>query len=186
MLLGENLGRRHEGGLITRLDGLAGSERCEKACYDCLLSYGNQLEHTAIDRHLVRDLLLRFAGARTSVSASDLPRGEHVDELLAACDSDLERDWLRALVAGDFRLPDAAQPLLEAAGCRPDFLYSDAGLAVFIDGPVHDRPDKSAEDAAVQERLLDAGYSYVRFGHDDDWVTKLRGRADVFGTGRGA
>ena len=164
----------------------AGSERCEKACYDCLLSYGNQLEHTAIDRHLVRDLLLRFAGARTSVSASDLPRGEHVDELLAACDSDLERDWLRALVAGDFRLPDAAQPLLEAAGCRPDFLYSDAGLAVFIDGPVHDRPDKSAEDAAVQERLLDAGYSYVRFGHDDDWVTKLRGRADVFGTGRGA
>nr|NLI49285.1 DEAD/DEAH box helicase [Propionibacterium sp.] len=162
----------------------AGSERCEKACYDCLLSYGNQLEHAAIDRHLVRDLLLRFAGGLTSVSASDLPRGEHADELLAACDTDLERDWLRVLMAGDFRLPDAAQPLLESARCRPDFLYAKAGLAVFIDGPVHDRPDKAAEDAAAEERLLNEGYSFVRFAHDEDWVAKLREHADVFGEGR--
>lgn len=162
----------------------AGSERCEKACYDCLLSYGNQFEHTAIDRHLIRDLLLRFAGAQTSVSASDLPRGEHADELLAACDTDLERDWLQVLMAGDFRLPDAAQPLLESARCRPDFLYSEAGVAVFVDGPVHDRSDKAAEDAAVGERLLDAGYSFVRFTHDEDWLAKLRERADVFGEGR--
>jgi len=164
----------------------AGSERCEKACYDCLLSYGNQFEHTAIDRHLIRDLLLRFAGAQTSVSASDLPRGEHADELLAACDTDLERNWLRVLMAGDFRLPDAAQPLLESARCRPDFLYSDAGLAVFIDGPVHDRTDKITEDVAAEERLLDAGYSFVRFAHDEDWLVKLRERADVFGEGRRA
>lgn len=162
----------------------AGSDRCEKACYDCLLSYGNQFEHTAIDRHLIRDLLLRFAGAETSVSASELPRGEHADELLAACDTDLERDWLQVLMAGDFRLPDAAQPLLDSARCRPDFLYSEAGVAVFIDGPVHDRSDKAAEDAAVEERLLDAGYSFVRFTHDGDWLVKLRERADVFGEGR--
>ncbi|QIK72254.1 DEAD/DEAH box helicase [Propioniciclava coleopterorum] len=162
----------------------AGSERCEKACYDCLLSYGNQFEHTAIDRHLIRDLLLRFTSAQTSVSASELPRGEHADELLAACDTDLERDWLQVLMAGDFRLPDAAQPLLDSARCRPDFLYSEAGVAVFIDGPVHDRSDKTAEDAAVEERLLDAGYSFVRFTHDEDWLAKLRERADVFGEGR--
>ncbi|WP_342372514.1 DEAD/DEAH box helicase [Propioniciclava soli] len=162
----------------------AGSERCEKACYDCLLSYGNQFEHTAIDRHLMRDLLLRFTSAQTSVSASELPRGEHADELLAACDTDLERDWLQVLMAGDFRLPDAAQPLLDSARCRPDFLYSEAGVAVFIDGPVHDRSDKTAEDAAVEERLLDAGYSLVRFTHDEDWLAKLRERADVFGEGR--
>ena len=105
---------------------------------------------------------------------------------MCACDTDLERDWLRVLMAGDFRLPDAAQPLLESARCRPDFLYTDAGLAVFIDGPVHDRSDKSVEDAAVEERLLDAGYSFVRFAHDEDWLVKLRERADVFGEGRRA
>ena len=162
----------------------AGAERCEKACYDCLLSYGNQFEHAAIDRHAVRDLLLRCAAARTSVSASDVPRGEHVEALLRACDTDLERRWLRMLVEGDFRLPDAAQPLLESAGCRPDFLYAEAGVAVFIDGPVHERPDKAAEDAAVAERLLDAGYAFVRFSHDEDWLARLRERADIFGEGR--
>jgi len=164
----------------------AGSERCEKACYDCLLSYGNQFEHTSIDRHLIRDLLLRFASAQTSGSASELPRGAHADELMRACDTDLERDWLRVLVEGDFLLPDAAQPLLESARCRPDFLYSRAGVAVFIDGPVHDRPDKTDEDAAVEERLLDAGYSFVRFAFDEDWLARLRDRADVFGEGRRA
>ena len=169
---------------LSRAD--AGSERCERACYDCLLSYGNQFEHAAIDRHLVRDLLLRLAGATTSVSASELPRGQHSDELMRACDTDLERAWLRVLLEGDFRLPDAAQPLLETAGCRPDFLYSDAGVAVFIDGPVHERDDKTDEDVAVEERLLDAGYTFVRFSHDDDWVARLRERADVFGEGRRA
>ena len=162
----------------------AGSERCERACYDCLLSYGNQFEHTAIDRHLVRDLLLRIAGAQTSASTSDRPRGEHVDELMRACDTELERAWLRMLVEGGFRLPDASQLELTSARCRPDFLYRDAGVAVFIDGPVHERADKSDDDAAVEERLLDAGYSFVRFAHDDDWLAKLRERTDVFGTGR--
>ena len=41
----------------------AGRERCVRACYDCLLSYGNQRVHELIDRHLVRDLLLRLAVA---------------------------------------------------------------------------------------------------------------------------
>ena len=40
-----------------------GQERCVRACYDCLLSYGNQRVHDMIDRHLVRDLMLRLASA---------------------------------------------------------------------------------------------------------------------------
>ena len=161
-----------------------GSERCEKACYDCLLSYSNQFEHAAIDRHLIRDLLLRFASGSTSVSASDVPRGEHADELLRQCDSDLERSWLRLLILGDYRLPDAAQPLLADAGCRPDFFYREQGVAVFIDGPVHDRDDKAADDAAVEARLLDTGYAFVRFHHGEDWHDAIRAREAIFGKGR--
>ena len=41
----------------------AGRERCVRACYDCLLSYGNQRVHDMINRHLVRDLMLRLARA---------------------------------------------------------------------------------------------------------------------------
>ncbi len=159
-------------------------DRCEKACYDCLLSYSNQLEHAAIDRHTVRDLLLRLATARTSASASDLPRRHHAEELIRRADTGLERRWLQVLVEGDFRLPDTAQPLLEAAGCRPDFLYAEHPVAVFIDGPVHERPDKADADAAAERRLIEAGYGVVRFAHDEDWMVKLREWAGVFGEGR--
>ena len=167
---------------LSRRDG--GADHCERACYDCLLSYGNQLEHAAINRHLVRDLLLRLARSRTSSSASDLPRGSHADELMRQADTDLERDWVRTLLQGDYRLPDVAQPFLEDARCRPDFFYTEAGIAVFIDGPVHERDDKAADDAAVQERLLEAGYGYLRFVIGDDWLTTIREHAEVFGKGR--
>jgi len=58
-------------------------------------------------------------------------------------------------------------------------------MAVFIDGPVHERTDKMAEDAAVEERLLDAGYGFVRFTVGEDWLARIRDRADIFGEGRG-
>src|SRR5690606_33918082 len=32
-------------------------ERCEAACYDCLLSYYNQRDHGVLDRASIRDLL---------------------------------------------------------------------------------------------------------------------------------
>jgi hypothetical protein len=37
------------------------TERCVAACYDCLLSYANQLDHRHLDRHRVCDYLLRLA-----------------------------------------------------------------------------------------------------------------------------
>jgi hypothetical protein len=35
-------------------------DRGPAACYDCLLSYANQLDHRHLDRHLLRDFLLCF------------------------------------------------------------------------------------------------------------------------------
>ena len=37
------------------------TEKCVAACYDCLLSYANQLDHRHLDRHRVCDFLLRLA-----------------------------------------------------------------------------------------------------------------------------
>ena len=34
-----------------------GAQTCGKACYECLLDYGNQPDHKDLDRHLIRDLL---------------------------------------------------------------------------------------------------------------------------------
>ena len=32
-------------------------EDCEAACYDCLMNYGNQMDHEILDRQLIRDIL---------------------------------------------------------------------------------------------------------------------------------
>ncbi len=41
-----------------------GWARCERGCYDCLLSYINQCEHTRINRHSLVELLTTLLSAR--------------------------------------------------------------------------------------------------------------------------
>ena len=36
-------------------------EDCEAACYDCLMSYSNQLDHALLDRQAILPILLRLA-----------------------------------------------------------------------------------------------------------------------------
>src|SRR5690606_17926123 len=84
-------------------------EDCEAACYDCLLSYGNQREHPILDRQRIRDLLLTLATAQVESSPTDNTRGSHLEMLLRLCDSDLERKWLIRLQELGLRLPDEAQ-----------------------------------------------------------------------------
>ena len=39
------------------------TERCAQACYDCLLSYGNQWDHQKLDRHTAKGLLMDMRDA---------------------------------------------------------------------------------------------------------------------------
>jgi superfamily II DNA/RNA helicase len=162
-------------------------ERCERACYDCLLSYSNQIQHDLINRHAVRDLLMQLSRARVVATAGGESRQEHLDRLLALCDTELERRWIHTLAEWDYRLPDGAQELIDVAACRPDFVYRGphGSVAVFIDGPDHQRESVAGRDAATEDRLIDEGWSFVRFGYDErDWPAKVKERHDVFGEGR--
>jgi hypothetical protein len=61
---------------ILHVDPATGEEMsgaCEKACYDCLLSYYNQQRHTYLDRRLVIDTLKRLA--QTSAATLDFEHG---------------------------------------------------------------------------------------------------------------
>lgn len=58
------------------LGGVEGrTDPCEAACYDCLLSYGNQRDHALLDRHLVRPLLLSLSGSATTATSARLFHG---------------------------------------------------------------------------------------------------------------
>ncbi|MGQ9687091.1 MAG: Zn-binding domain-containing protein, partial [Thiobacillaceae bacterium] len=160
------------------------SEDCEAACYDCLMSYSNQPDHRLLDRHQVRDLLQRLASAVVEASPTPLERSRHLGVLLAACESELERHWLELLDRHGLRLPDAAQETIAHVFTRPDFLYREHYVAVYIDGPDHDPPEAAAHDAELDRTLADRGYTVLRFGYRqrDRWLETCRRHPYVFGT----
>jgi ATP-dependent helicase YprA (DUF1998 family) len=157
------------------------TELCEAACYDCLLSYGNQRDHRLLDRQQIRDVLMSLAGGTVTAAAGSAPPDEHFQLLQQRCDSELERKFLDLLVAQRRRLPSHAQKLVANAQARPDFLYAEHQVAVFIDGPMHDGADLQAEDVLVEGRLEDAGYEVVRFHHAAAWAEILDQYPSVFG-----
>ena len=157
-------------------------ERCVAACYDCLMTYGNQSFHELLDRFKVRDLLLALADGRVEAQAQANP--DHHKALSAKCGSDLEREWLQHLRDHDLRLPSHAQELVPGHYARPDFTYDAQTALVFIDGPHHDSARAQERDARVREELDLAGYTIISFTYDRaDWPATFRRYAFVFGEG---
>lgn len=156
-------------------------EDCEAACYDCLLSYQNQRYHHLLDRQAVRDLLLKLRDASVATSPTSLSRAEHLQMLMRQTDSGLERSWLSLLERENLHLPSHAQKLVEECGTRPDFVYADQQVAVYIDGPPHDFPERQARDRMQEEAMRDYGYTVVRFHHEDDWMAIIDQFRHVFG-----
>lgn len=157
-------------------------ENCEAACYDCLMSYYNQRDHQLLDRRLIRDILLALKAGQTKSSPVAVDRKTHLEQLKALCDSDLEKTWLDFLEAGNLRLPEQAQKLMEDCRTRVDFFYSREQAAIYIDGPVHDQPDIAADDVRIEACLtFNLGLTVIRFRYDADWAAICRQYAYIFG-----
>lgn len=165
--------------------GISEERKCARGCYDCLLTYANQLDHEAINRHLIAGLLLRFAHGTALPSRGGETRSEQHRRLGVLAESTLESQFIDWLKAGGYRLPDEAQTLVEPAHARPDYIYRLPGVdvAVFVDGPVHDYEAIRARDAAAEERLLDLGWDVVRFPAGADWAAIAARKHQYFGTG---
>ncbi len=167
---------------LDRRRGLEAREDCEAACYDCLMSYSNQPDHALLDRKATRPVLAALAAARVTSAPAATTRDGHLEGLNRLAGSELERDWLRFLDERDLRLPTTAQELIAKAGTRPDFTYAGHHAVIYIDGPVHDYPERQVRDAAQQERLEDLGLTVIRFGHRDDWAAIVARHPNIFGS----
>jgi very-short-patch-repair endonuclease len=158
-----------------------GAATCGRACYACLLDYGNQPDHKDLDRHLIRDLLAGLARSACRPSGGAGSRAERIAALRRRCDSALEQRWLALVDALLLQPPSDAQFLIESCSTRPDFYYAEANAAVYIDGPPHDEPAQIREDERITRRLIEAGYAVIRFHHRDDWRAVFARHPDVFG-----
>lgn len=154
-------------------------EDCEAACYDCLMSYSNQRDHELLDRKRIRDILVKLAGSTLIASPTDRTLTEHIDILKQQCDSELERSWLDFLVDRGCNLPVSAQKHFPQCRTRSDFYYDQ--VAIYIDGPPHDFPERQLRDQQQAEALDDAGITVLRFHHQDDWNAIIDSYPNVFG-----
>jgi ATP-dependent helicase YprA (DUF1998 family) len=158
-----------------------GVTTCGKACYECLLDYGNQPDHKELDRYLIRDLLSELSRSVCRPAAGLGSRAERLAALRKKCDSGLEKRWLDLVDTLMLRLPSDGQFLIEACSTRPDFYYGEFNAAVYIDGPPHDEPAQIRDDEAITKRLMEAAYIVIRFHHKEDWIEILRRHPDIFG-----
>jgi ATP-dependent helicase YprA (DUF1998 family) len=167
---------------------LAGNT-CSHACYDCLLSYRNQLNHPLLSRHIIRDYLLALSHSSTVQKTAERTYDEQYAWLEERRDknSTLEGEFLSLLYRTKRRLPDRAQyrphPDVYA---EADFYYEREGLpgvCVFCDGPDHDQPERKARDNSEHARLGDFGYRVIVIRYDQALDGQINAHADLFGAG---
>lgn len=156
-------------------------ENCEAACYNCLMSYYNQMEHRLLDRKTIKDILMELSGTVAKTSPSALSREEHLKRLHNLCQSDLEHEWLDFMEQRNLTLPSHAQKLVESCHTRPDFLYEKDCVAIYVDGPHHEFASRKERDANQSECMEDIGYTVVRFDVKDDWDKIIIKHPHVFG-----
>lgn len=158
-----------------------GASKCGKACYECLLDYGNQPDHRELDRNLIRDLLAELSRSECKPAGGAGSRAERLLALRKRCDSGLEKRWLDMVDRLMLRLPSDAQYLIPGYYTKPDFFYREHNAAIYIDGPPHDQPNTLREDDGITDALMSLGYIVIRFHHKADWLEIFRRHPDVFG-----
>ncbi|WP_424020081.1 Zn-binding domain-containing protein [Haloplanus ruber] len=161
----------------TVLHGDPDDEGCERACYECLMSFYNQSEHELFDRALVETWLESMETAALTEIASENHEGGDFDELLEACDSNFERTVLHVIRDEGFTLPDEAQHVIydgDEPVAKPDFFYDRAGtaVAVFVDGPAHEKDYVKEDDERKRSRLKRMGYRVISVT-DESQVPKI-------------
>ena len=157
------------------------SEKCEAACYDCLMSYSNQHEHLKLNRYGIRDILFNYASSETRASSVSEPRADHYKKLLDGCESDLEKKWLQYINEKDLPLPEEGQHLISDPMTRTDFFYAKKNAIIYIDGPAHDQSVQREKDEDLREELEDNGFMVIVFRYDDDWDRIISKYPSVFG-----
>lgn len=166
---------------------------CALGCYECLLTYGNQLNHALINRHSVSHLLVRLASATAARESRGESRSEQYRRLLdqspaeptaaeaSAAELAAEGDFLGWTKARGLRLPDGPGTFLTEANATPDYVYRLPGvnLAVFVD-LAHTEQD-TFRDEDAEDRLFNARWDVVRFPYGADWDAIAAANTGYFG-----
>jgi very-short-patch-repair endonuclease len=164
----------------------AASERlynhdCEHACYRCLKSARNQLDHALLDKELVRDMLFQLSQAQ---STGDPEKGQSGDGRKRSGDwldkqasqvgapptsGTVIETRLREAILAAKRLPEpvAQHEIQTNSGVVltiPDFAYPDKKIAIYCDGfAYHGNAETLGKDARKRNELQSRGWAVLTF-----------------------
>ena len=154
------------------------AEGCNSACYECLLSFYNQREHELLDRKLVLPVFRDLETVRIEhIEAQDIQ--DVMQVLLSQCGSSFERTVLEKLSNEGIPLPNAAQKIVydgDIPIAKPDFFYEIQNIAVFVDGPPHERDYVQRDDEVKRNKLREMGYRVfeIRYDNVDEDVENMK------------
>jgi hypothetical protein len=161
---------------IELLHGNEPENACEKACYECLLSFFNQREHFLLDHKVALNWMQTL---NTDLDIRPEIDTNAFERLFSLCQSGLERQVLQAIKDHNLRLPDAAQHTIYDNGAplaSADFFY-EPKVVVFVDGSPHHQDFIKIDDEHKRRRLSALGYRLVILhGTSDQEMAELQSR----------
>jgi len=134
-------------------------DACQRACYECLLSFHNQRVHHLLNRNLVVPLLKGLTSATISGETAREITIED-DSFLDKCESELERKVLLKIKELELRLPNEVQKTIyqrDRPIARVDFFY-EPNICLFVDGSVHEKDYVREDDERKRRELRGLGY----------------------------
>lgn len=138
---------------------------CERACYDCLLSFYNQQQHEVLNRRIVIPFLgqLLRAGVETDESS------KQTWEELAANGVGCEPEVIREMARRNLPPPTKQHEIIRDADGVPiaeaDLLYP-GKVVVWVQSPLHTREHTHLRDEQLERLLRGLGYRVVAIWPD--------------------